>query len=154
MKITYAIICLLFGITSCSQPYTVVVCNSAKTTQKDGNSATGGKGEIAYTVAEHYFLRNDVKSLPPFLIETQEQFDSYFGMATVMGEGGQPTKIDFTRSYVVAITTPATDTYTEILPQKLKRNSCGDIVLSYKLKKGQQLSYTMQPLMLLVANRE
>lgn len=59
---------------------------------------------IPYTVAERYFVKNSVESgLKTLKITSKEEFDKYFGAATVMGENGTPTAIDFSNQFVIAI---------------------------------------------------
>lgn len=59
---------------------------------------------IPYTVANRYFVKNTVENKTMVLsdITSEEQFENYFGMATVMGEDGQPTPIDFSKQFVIA----------------------------------------------------
>ena len=58
--------------------------------------------QVDYTEAHGYFVRNGA---PPHLscyYDSKEAFDSVFGCAAFMGEGGTPTQIDFTRQSVIA----------------------------------------------------
>ena len=87
-------VCLLWGCT-CSQK--TIQCN----------------------VAKNYFFSNNA-SLPASLKVTNEhEFNHYFGMAAVMGKGGEPTKIDFKKQFVIAKVLPETNISTDIQPLSL-----------------------------------
>ena len=66
-------------------------------------------------------------------------------MAAVMGNDGRPTEIDFNNQYVIAVSKPVTDRFTELEPVSLNGDGDGRLVFVYRTKAGQQLSYSMQP---------
>ena len=68
-----------------------------------GNS----KNAVAYSVAQNYFVNNtfENKEVETLKIDTQEEFDRIFGMATTMGS--KPTAINFRTQSVLAIIAPA-----------------------------------------------
>lgn len=70
--------------------------------------------DVPYKVANGYFVRNDVKKLPNGKISKQKDFEAAFGMAAVMGNDGRPTEIDFDNQYVIAVSKPVTDRFTEL----------------------------------------
>lgn len=110
------------------------------------------EGDVAYTEGRNYFVRNDVKEVPT-MITTQEQFERYFGMAAVMGKNGEPTAIDFAKQYVIAAVMPLTDIQTEMSVHSLKQK--GDtIVFTYRVKRGEQQSYTMRPMLMIVVDNK
>lgn len=110
------------------------------------------EGDVAYTEGHNYFVRNDVTEVPT-MITTQEQFERYFGMAAVMGKNGMPTAIDFTKQYVIAAVMPLTDIQTEMSAHSLKQK--GDtIVFTYRVKRGEQQSYTMRPMLMIVVDNK
>lgn len=117
-------------------------------------AVTTVKGDIPYTVAEHYFVRNDLSALPPEKIVSETDFNANFGMAATMGDNGMPTKIDFKRQYVISVTLPETNIHTEIVPVGLKKAEDGKITFSYHIKKGNELTYTMVPSLLIVVDRK
>ena len=101
------------------------------------------EGDVAYTEGHNYFVRNDVTEVPT-MITTQEQFERYFGM---------PTAIDFTKQYVIAAVMPLTDIQTEMSAHSLKQK--GDtIVFTYRVKRGEQQSYTMRPMLMIVVDNK
>lgn len=113
----------------------------------------GGEKDVDYIVADHYFVKNDVATLPNGIITSEEQFRSYFGEATVMGPYGRPTVINFKNQFAIAVCVPETDRDTSIDPVRLKRTAT-NLVLTYRVKQGEKRSYTIQPLMLLVVDKK
>jgi uncharacterized lipoprotein NlpE involved in copper resistance len=69
------------------------------------------------------------------------------GQANVSGAGaeGQPTKIDFSKQYVMAILKPTTDLSTTLVPKALERNAKGNLVLTYAYTTGEKQSYSTRP---------
>ncbi len=63
-----------------------------------------GTTYLPYTIGNRYFVKNTIENKEQLLnpITTEEEFEKYFGMATVMGEDGQPTPIDFNKQFVIA----------------------------------------------------
>lgn len=111
------------------------------------------KGDVPYTVAQRYFVKNNVAELPNGAITTEQEFFRIFGEATVMGKNGRPTQINFQRQFVIAVTVPETDIDTEILPTSL-RQEADSLVLSYNVKRGEKRSYTIQPVLVLVVDKK
>lgn len=110
--------------------------------------------DVPYKVANGYFVRNDVKKLPNGKISKQKDFEAAFGMAAVMGNDGRPTEIDFNNQYVIAVSKPVTDRLTEFEPVSLKGDGDGGLVFVYRTKAGQQLSYSMQPSLVVVVDKK
>ena len=117
------------------------------------------EGDVAYTEGHNYFVRNDVTEVPTMITTqeqfetTQEQFERYFGMAAVMGKNGMPTAIDFAKQYVIAAVMPLTDIQTEMSVHSLKQK--GDtLVFTYRVKRGEQQSYTMRPMLMIVVDNK
>ena len=75
-------------------------------------------------------------------------------MAAVMGNDGRPTEIDFNNQYVIAVSKPVTDRLTELEPVSLKGDGDGGLVFVYRTKAGQQLSYSMQPSLVVVVDKK
>jgi len=114
--------------------------------------SSSASSTIPYAEAHHYFFRNDATIPESPVITTQEQFDSLFGMATTMGEGGKPTAIDFTKQFVIVVVVPATDIETELRPVSLTKND-DHLTFTYQCRQGEKISYTMQPLLLIVVDK-
>lgn len=112
-------------------------------------TACAGTRNVPYTVARNYFVNNNAPASIAPVITTKQQFDRYFGMATVMGRDGRPTEIDFSRQFVVAKVLPETDRTTELTPLSLRQTAAGELTLRYRVKRGERQSYTTRPMFLL-----
>lgn len=124
----------------------VVSCRSAK----ESAPAT----PISYTEARNYFVRNDVQHFGEMQITTQEQFDSTFGAAAYMGQGGQPTPIDFSRQMVLAVTCEPVNRQVSLVAVNLSASADGTLTLVYRKKAGDaRLSYTATPCLVVVADK-
>lgn len=125
--------------------------NQTAEAEKQENILT--ESNIPYTVAEGYFQNNNVKQLPVAPITSQEEFDTMFGCAAVMGENGRPTPIDFSKSYVIAVSKPETEYPTELIPTSLKKDAQGNIVFTYRVvKDSQKRSYKMIPCTIIIVD--
>jgi hypothetical protein len=128
--------------------------------------------DIPFTVADHYFFRNDATIPADPLIADRATFDSLFGAAAVMGRNGMPTPIDFDTQFVIAVVRPITDIVTELVPVSLVFDSApgttpssgtdpdsglgsssGTLTLTYHESLGERTSYSMRPLLLIIVNR-
>ena len=110
--------------------------------------------DVPYKVANGYFVRNDVKKLPNGKISKQKDFEAAFGMAAVMGNDGRPTEIDFNNQYVIVVSKPATDRFTELEPVSLKGDGDGGLVFVYRTKVGERISYSMKPSLVVVVDNK
>ncbi len=110
--------------------------------------------KVPYTVADHYFLRNDVTGEVPSKLGNRADFEKYFGMAAVMGVNGLPSPIDFDNQYVIAVTLPQTNRNTEISPVSLTRGKDHKVVFKYKVELGDAMSYSINPILIIIVNKE
>ena len=110
--------------------------------------------KVPYTVADHYFLKNDVTGEVPSKLSNRADFEKYFGMAAVMGVNGLPSPIDFDNQYVIAVTFPQTNTNTEISPVSLTRGKDHKVVFKYKVELGDDMSYSINPILVIIVNKE
>ena len=115
--------------------------------------------EVPYTELKHYFFRNDAEIPANPKIDTQEQFDNFFGMAAVMGADGRPTAVDFAKQFVIAVVLPVTNQETEIDDERLLyyKDLLGGTNLDfcYRVDRDEDtLSYSMQPIMLIAVDRQ
>ena len=139
-KILFAIAMLL----------TITACTS-NSTESDTNNK--GTDEVAFEVAKNYFFKNDQQIPESPKITTEEEFNKFFGMATVMGEDGKPTSIDFTKQFVLAIVLPVTDTATEINPVKVEVKS-DSLFYTYEVKTGEKQTYSIQPVSIIILDKQ
>ena len=128
--------------------------------------------DVPFTVADHYFFRNDAAIPADPLIADRATFDSLFGAAAVMGRNGMPTPVDFDTQVVIAVVRPITDIVTELVPVSLVLDSAsgttpssgtapdsglgsssGTLTFTYHESLGERTSYSMRPLLLIIVNR-
>ncbi len=113
-----------------------------------------GATQVPFKVANNYFVSNAVGDGPLAnpIIESQNQFNSLFGMATTMGENGKPTPINFDQQFVIALVGKVTDkpeTYTVTCLANDKEG----LILTYKLAIADKQTYTSQASCLLIVER-
>jgi hypothetical protein len=108
---------------------------------------------VPYVVAEKYFVKNTVNSIDVPKIGTQEEFNEIFAAATTMGKNGKPTRIDFTRQFVIAIALPATEYETSILPVSLVKNEKKEIVFTYRVNKGKKQTFSIRPALVIIVDK-
>ena len=128
----------------------LVACTANKATSAEKSVVSS---EVPFTVAEHYFFNKgqDIPVNPK--ITSEELFKQLFGMATVMGENGKPTEIDFTKQFVLAVVLPVTDINTEITPVKVEEK--GDTLFyHYDVKTGEKQSFSIQPLSIIILDKK
>lgn len=110
--------------------------------------------KIPYTIAEHYFFRNDAQVPTNPKINTREAFDSLFGMAAVMGDNGAPTSIDFEKQFVIAVVLPVTN-QTVDLSDKVLIDDGKTLTFEYTAQRHEETnSYESRPIMLVVVDRQ
>lgn len=134
--------------------------NSAKTKSTEKHNpvsvATQEKAgilDITFIEAKNYFVKNDINQLENPKIATENKFKEVFGMATTMGKEGTPTKIDFSKQYVIAVLFPKTNLSTTINPISLQKNQEGDITFTYKSKVGKKQTYTTRPYIAIIVDK-
>ena len=107
---------------------------------------------LSFDVVKNYFFRNDASIPSSPKITTQEQFESLFGAAAFMGKDGQPTPVDFTRQFVIAVVLPETDIETRLEPVSLTRSG-NTLTFTYAKTEGEKVSYAMRPLLLIASDK-
>ena len=112
-----------------------------------------GTSEVPFTELDHYFFKNGQEIPQNPKIDTPEEFTALFGMAAVMGEGGQPTPVDWAKEFVIALVYPAIDFAVEIAPESLILTG-GELVFTYTEVMGEQQSWTMRPMLLIKVDRK
>ena len=112
-----------------------------------------GTSEVPFTELDRYFFKNGQEIPQNPIIDTAEEFAALFGMAAVMGEGGQPTPIDWDHEFVIAVVYPVVDFAIEIAPESLILTG-GELVFTYTEIMGGQQSWTMRPMLLVKVDRK
>ncbi|WP_157492894.1 hypothetical protein [Echinicola pacifica] len=137
-------------------------CENTKKTEEVTETETGTEmaahhseaKEVTYKVAEKYFIKNDAGEVSQVKFETAEEFNSVFGMATVMGEGGKPTAIDFENEYVIAVVMPATNKATKLEPVSLMEDDHGHLTFSYEAIDGEEQTHSIKPVLLVIVDKD
>lgn len=125
-----------------------------KATTKKTSTKSAAKQKISFKLAENYFIKNDYNSDQKGLAITDEQtFTRIAGPAASMGDKGQPTKIDFSKQFVILILLPQTEYYTTINVKSLAYDG-KNVLLNYGVKKGEKITYTMRPSEMLVVDKK
>lgn len=111
---------------------------------------------ISYSEARNYFFRNDAKQPTELLIiHSQAELEQYFGEAAFMGKGGEPTKIDFSKQFVVAKVLPVTNHSTNISLRRIERSGDNHLTLVWHIAVNDTpQSYSMQPMKLVVLDKK
>ena len=109
--------------------------------------------EVAFEVARNYFFKNGQQIPDSPKVTSAEEFERLFGMATLMGEGGQPTEIDFDRQFVLAVVLPVTDTETEIVPLNVVAKG-NTLYYFFQVNMGEQQSYSIQPVSIIILDKK
>ena len=109
---------------------------------------------IPFTVADRYFVNNTVTTIESPKITFREEFDNLFGMAATMAENGQPTPIDFTKQFVIAVIKPESNLETTLTPISLQTDGNHKVVFTYRFEQGREMSYTTKPCLLIVVDKE
>ncbi len=109
---------------------------------------------VPFTFANGYFVRNDVKDEEiPSKITSQEQLSQFFGMATVMGENGKPTEIDFEKDFVIPVVYPETDQETSLVVERFWHTAPTVLTLSTGAIRGEEhRSFTIRPVLLVLVD--
>lgn len=108
---------------------------------------------VTYTLAHNYFRRNDVEDVLPVKITSEEELLRFFGYAAFMGRNGEPTKIDFDKSFVIPIILPETDLETEIIIDGLYHSRPDQLTLAFSAVRGEEpMTYTIAPFQLLIVD--
>ncbi len=115
-----------------------------------------GQKNVDYQIAERYFIKNTVPNGNfIYKLTSQDEFDNYFGAATVMGKNGKPTDIDFSKSFVVAIISESSTNEISLKTNSLSINKREKLVLNYTKETNEiNSSMTMRvPLLLIVSKK-
>lgn len=113
----------------------------------------GKPSEVNYTIAKNYFIKNNAQLPESHKITDQETFNQIFGMATTMGENGKPTQIDFEKQFVIAVETGPVQKETTLIPGFLINHYDGQLVFHYAVKEGEDISYTIRPVLIIIVDK-
>lgn len=128
-------------------------CCSTKNAGADKNSATAIS--VPYTTAKNYFVRNDYKDAPLHFIKITSltDFENVFGRAPLEMNGGNPTTIDFSKNYVIAIVDETNDKSGELSVNGISQKN-ETITVSYHIADGQKMSFSKRYLSILIVDNK
>jgi hypothetical protein len=111
---------------------------------------------VPFTSAKNYYVKNTFQNsgIQFFKILSMDELNKVMGMATVMGEDGRPTNIDFKKQFAIVVIHYETDTMTELLPTKLLLQGKRSLVFEYKKKLGDKTTYTTKPFMFILVDEK
>jgi hypothetical protein len=87
-------------------------------------------------------------------IVTEKEFTATMGMGTVMGAGGRPTVIDFTKQFVIIVINDETDVMTTLLPEKLELLGKKKLLFTFETKLGEKSTMTMRPFTMVIVDKK
>ena len=139
MKILYPLAMLLV----------TVACTSKKPMTADAENEQ--IVDVPFKVAQNYFYNN--VGHPSTKLTDPSDFAKSFGMATVMGDKGKPTDIDFNKEFLIDVIFPVTTWEMEVNPIKVEAK--GDtLYYSYNVSVGKKLSYSIRPISIVIIDKE
>lgn len=112
--------------------------------------------EITFKEGKNYFVKNTFKTdhVISKKITTQNELDDVFGSATVIGNDGKPTAIDFEKNIVIALICPETNVATQISSLKLVKNKDSNVKIQFKLIKKEIQTFWAVPFSILIIDKE
>lgn len=135
-------------------------CTSNPNADKSSNSeqhadAPTKDSKIPFEEAKNYFVKNTVPASANGVhkIDTQAQFDEFFGPAAGMGEKAMPTAIDFNTHFVIGIISPETDKALEDVHIGLTQKD-NKIQVAYHEHYGKQNSYSIRSSSILIVDKK
>ncbi|MBN1252576.1 MAG: hypothetical protein JXA16_10600 [Bacteroidales bacterium] len=127
-----------------------ILATSCKSTSKISDKNT----DIEYVIAKNYYVKNSVETIDNPKIESKARFNEIFGMATLQGEDGKPTEIDFDKQFVIAIVIPPTNISTTLTPISLTKNNDDKLELTYSIQKGEEQSHTIKSSLIIIVDKK
>jgi hypothetical protein len=111
--------------------------------------------EISFRPAQNYFVKNTFKTeqIVSKKITSQSELNHFFGSATVMGNNGKPTVIDFEKEFVVVVICPETFFSTQFTSIKLVEEK-SKVNIEYKITTKEKQTYSIVPFSLMIVGKE
>lgn len=110
--------------------------------------------QIPFTIAENYFIKSKENAPTQYIIQSEDEMNEILGMATTMGPNGRPSEINFDKQFVIVVTEAASSHSIELKPVSLLSSPDGKLVFSYRVHKGEELSYISQPLLAIIVSKD
>lgn len=114
------------------------------------------KSNIPFKLANNYFVNNTFKrsDITGNKILSAIKFAEIFSMATVMGNDGKPTSIDFTKQFVIVVIDEVTDFNTTLIPEKLVKISNKKLNFEFETKIGEKQTMTTRPFIIIIVAKK
>ena len=114
-------------------------------------TACSSADKVEFKEAEGYFFKNGQPSPKSILVmRSKEELEKHFGYAATMSR--RPTEVDFSKQAVIAIVLPEMDIDANVRITGIANQPKG-LKVDYKIKSGKQLSYTIQPMTMVVIDK-
>ncbi|QCX53767.1 hypothetical protein [Elizabethkingia sp. JS20170427COW] len=109
---------------------------------------------VPYQEAQRYFVKNNFQEgKSEKILKNQKDFEEIFGAAAVMGKEGIPTKVDFTKSFVVAVIAPTSSNENEIKIESLQDNG-KELKLNYTIVEGKDQGFSTRNTKILILDKK
>ncbi len=134
--------------------------NKENTAKDEKILISKGQTILEYKEAVNYFVRNDYKEqeLHYVKIKSELELDKIMGMGASMGKDGMPTKIDFSKSYLIALIGKTNDSGANFEISNLVKEGDKITVNIFddynKQLTGEKLSYSIRPSRLLIVDNK
>lgn len=128
-------------------------CSTSKT---NSTKKVNGMTKVSYTILKHYFANNTIDNQEDKVYEftSEDEFKKYIGSASVMGQNGTPTKVDFGKDFVLALVGPTSNQIVNYKPTNLMLAG-GMLHFSYKKEVSSQTkTFTSKPVLLLSIDKK
>ncbi len=142
LKIMLATSCLTLLLMACKG-------RVGATSNENQEPETAALESIPVKMMSGYFLKNSYQfqeDIACFIFTDQASFDTYLGVGRTMNN--QPDQPDFAQNTLAAIACKPADVKTDIAVTKSEIVNGNTVNIHFEIKKGEKLTYTMQPLAL------
>lgn len=144
---------IVFLMTGAALLMTLACTGQKNDAETDDEAEVHAPMSVPYSEVEHYFLKNGAELPADPKIDTQEQFDSLFGAAAVMGDDDLPTLVDFENYFVIAVALPPTSRDVDLEDRQLLDDG-ETLTLEYSVDRDDEFrTFETQPLLLIAVNR-
>lgn len=134
--------------------FIVAIFGILATSCKSNSKISDKNTDIDFIVAKNYYVKNSVETIDNPKIETLDDFKKIFGMATLQGDEGKPTEIDFDNQFVIAVVMPPSNTEIILTPVSLSNNNENKLEFTYSIQKGVEQTHTIKPCLIIIVDKK
>jgi hypothetical protein len=111
---------------------------------------------VSYNLAYNYFVKNSFLPNESISLKIDDEFHflEIFGYATLMGDEGMPTEIDFSLKNVLVVIEKYSNNNASILPIKLAMSNEKILIFEYEVVVGIEQSFQIQPYLILIVDKD